>query len=158
MNLWQQEGVPHKGWTCFDMVDLGMGNYESCGMCGNERIRFVHYMRHDEHESVQVGCVCAEKMSGDYLNPKQRERDLRNRAKRRQTWSKQEWFVSKKGNDCLKFKGVIVCIYKTRDSKFKVMVDDYFDNAVFNSIDRAKANAFDIYDEMMNGRRESEST
>jgi hypothetical protein len=36
-------------------------------MSGNEKIRYVHIMEHpDLDETFEVGCVCAEKMSGDY--------------------------------------------------------------------------------------------
>lgn len=37
-------------------------------------------MEHPElDENFDVGCVCAEKMSGDYEGPKRREAKLRNR-------------------------------------------------------------------------------
>ena len=45
--------------------------YEQYEMCGNERIRFVHLMQHPDYpHELRVGCVCAEKMSDDYVNPR----------------------------------------------------------------------------------------
>ena len=83
--------APYKGWQCVDVVDLGPTarsadetDYATCQMCGNEKIRYVHIMEHpDLDENFDVGCVCAEKMSGDYEGPKRREAKLRNRAARR---------------------------------------------------------------------------
>ena len=87
-NRWGQSGVPHKGWHCVDVVDLRADgesadetDYATCQMCRNEKICYVHIMEHpDLDESFDVGCVCAEKMSGDYEGPKRREAKLRNRA------------------------------------------------------------------------------
>lgn len=66
-------------------------DYETCMMCGNEKIRYVHIVEHAEvGEAFRVGCTCAVKMTNDYLNPERRERELRNRANRRINWSKFE--------------------------------------------------------------------
>jgi hypothetical protein len=108
-NRWGQPGVPHKGWHCVDVVDLRADgesadetDYATCQMCGNEKIRYVHIMEHpDLDENFDVGCVCAEKMSGDYEGPKRREAKLRNRAARRTRWLQRKWRVSAKGNSPL---------------------------------------------------------
>ena len=100
-NRWDQPGVPHKGWHCVDVVDLRADgepadetDYATCQMCGNEKIRYVHIMEHpDLDETFDVGCVCAEKMSGDYEGPKRREAKLRNRAARRTRWLQRKWRV-----------------------------------------------------------------
>lgn len=84
---WNKEGVPHRGWRCIDVEDLadlvdGTEEipYEQCEMCGNERIRFVHLMQHPDYpHELRVGCVCAEKMSDDYVNPRKAEDTLRKR-------------------------------------------------------------------------------
>lgn len=93
-NRWDQPGVPHKRWHCVDVVDLRADgesgdetDYATCPMWGNEKIRYLHIMEHpDLDESFGVGCVCAEKMSGDYEGPRRREAKLRNRAARRPRW------------------------------------------------------------------------
>jgi hypothetical protein len=93
-NFWKQQGVPHKGWTLVDVIDVREDgqpewetDYETCMMCGNEKIRYVHIVEHPEiEEEFRVGCTCAEKMTSDYLNPKRREKELRNKASRRINW------------------------------------------------------------------------
>ena len=55
-------GVPHKGWFCVDLEDLGdiLG---TCEMCETQSIRYVHHMEHHDYPDVLgVGRVCAEKM------------------------------------------------------------------------------------------------
>lgn len=87
-NRWDQPGVPHKGWHCVDVVDLRADgesadetDYATCQMCGNEKIRYVHIMEHpDLDENFDVGCVCAEKMSGDFEGPKLTGSSLPSRA------------------------------------------------------------------------------
>ncbi len=77
--------VPHKGWHCVDVIDLRADgesadetDYATCQMCGNEKIRYVHIMEHpDLDENFDVGCVCAEKMSGDYSGIWHRTRPAR---------------------------------------------------------------------------------
>lgn len=112
-NLWNQSDIPHKGWVCVDVIDNETAD-ATCEMCGNERIRYVHAMSHPQNNlQLDVGCVCAEKMTNDYVNPKRRERALRNKAarmlrrKKRAAQIKQEqtealqratWSLSQKGN------------------------------------------------------------
>ena len=85
---WNKAGIPHKGWSCVDVEDIAEYfddaeeiEYEQCEMCGRERIRFVHIMRHPDYpDELRVGCVCAEKMSDDYVNPRRAEDTLKKRA------------------------------------------------------------------------------
>ncbi len=95
---WSDPGVPHKGWTCVDVEDLGEPS-ETCEMCESAVIRYVHRMEHPDYaEELNVGCVCAEHMSGDYVGPKQRERELRGVAKRRVGWlQRRSWKRSASG-------------------------------------------------------------
>lgn len=66
--------------------------YEQYEMCGNERIRFVHLMQHPDYpHELRVGCVCAEKMSDDYVNPRKAEDTLRKRTSRRKNFNNKEW-------------------------------------------------------------------
>lgn len=82
INLWDQPDIPHKGWVCVDVIDNETPD-ATCEMCGNERIRYVHTMSHPSNNmQLDVGCVCAEKMTDDYVNPRRRERELRNKAAR----------------------------------------------------------------------------
>ena len=79
MNRWDQKDIPHKGWSCQGVEDLGESvfegeeiEYKSCGMCGKEKIRFVHIMEHNSHSNTLrvFGCICAEKMLNDYIHSK----------------------------------------------------------------------------------------
>lgn len=40
-SLWDQPGVPHKGWVCVGLEDLEAPDGD-CEMCGKEAIRYVH--------------------------------------------------------------------------------------------------------------------
>lgn len=123
-NKWDPSGLPHNGWNCIDVVDLRAEgetaektDYATRQMCGNERIRFVHVMEHPNlGQNFNFGCVCAEKMSGDYEGPKRREATLRNRAARRKKWLQRKWRVSDKGNSFLNVDGYKLGVYM---NKFK---------------------------------------
>lgn len=69
-------------------------NYEECEMCGNEKIRYVHLLKHpDYHGEIRIWYVCASKMIEDYVGPKELERELNNRANRRINFMNQEWHL-----------------------------------------------------------------
>lgn len=157
-HLWNQPGVPQKDWRCVDVVDLRADgesrdetDYETCEMCGNEKIRYVHIMEHDEYDQLQVGCVCAEKMSGDYVNPKKRQNDLQNLAKRRAKckadWSKREWKRSSKGNLWTKVNGVTITIFLSqyKQGKWVLVIDRAYSQATYDSEVEAQLASFDQY-------------
>ncbi|MDC3959038.1 hypothetical protein [Polyangium jinanense] len=88
--LWNKENIPQRGWVCIDVEDLE-DTIHTCEMCGNENVRYVHWMHHPEHvPDLRVGCVCAEKMADGYEGVS-RERRLKNRAARRAKWVKRYW-------------------------------------------------------------------
>ena len=86
--IWSLPDLPRKGWRCATVLDYGEENYQTCEMCGNPRVRYIHRMTHAEYTGqLSVGCVCAEHMENDYVNPRKREGKLRYKAvahKRRQ--------------------------------------------------------------------------
>lgn len=150
-NYWRQQGVPHKGWTLVDVIDVRADGqpewdteYEICMMCGNEKIRYVHILQHQEvDQEFRVGCTCAEKMTNDYVNPERRENELRNKANRRISWRKKQWKKSKNGNHYLKVEDRILVIYKDkRTSKYNVKIADIFGNKSFDTLEQAKVAAF----------------
>jgi len=156
-NHWKQQGIPHKGWTLIDVIDVREDgteewetDYESCMMCGNEKIRFVHVVTHKEvNEEFRVGCVCAEKMTNDYFNPKEREKELRSRATRRVTWANKKWKVSKKGNPYLKKDEHILTVFKDKVSgKYKCKIDERFGTVTYDSLHLAKVGLFNKVEEM----------
>ena len=92
---WRQRDVPHRGWTCEDIEDLG-ATTAVCEMCEVTPIRYVHYLTHPDFGvgGLGVGCVCAEKMEQDYVRPRERERTLRNAAARKRRWLTRNWRIS----------------------------------------------------------------
>ncbi len=83
---WSSQSVPHKGWTCTSVDDLGAPD-EVCQMCETQDIRYVHHMEHPDYpESLAVRCICAEQMENDYDRPCRREKALRNAAQRKRRW------------------------------------------------------------------------
>ncbi len=52
---WSQLGVPHRGWTCVLVDDLGdLGSI--CEMCEVQEIRYVHHMQHPNYPDELAGC------------------------------------------------------------------------------------------------------
>ena len=150
-NHWKQQGIPHKGWQLQDVIDVREDgqtewetNYETCMMCGNEKIRYVHVVYHREiNEEYRVGCVCAEKMTNDYVNPKLREKELRNRTNRRINWTKKPWKVNKNGNFYLKYEEHLLLIYRDKKTqKYKAKIGETFGTKSFDTVDRAKVAVF----------------
>jgi len=113
---WAQPGVPHQGWTCVDVEDLGQPT-QTCEMCEVIEIRYVHYMRHPHYtETLGVGCVCAEHMEQDYVGPRLREKQLRSKTQRRKSWVKRQWNVSSGGNPYVNTEGFNLAVFKASSS------------------------------------------
>lgn len=150
-NHWRQKDIPHKGWTLTDVIDVredGQAeydtDYETCMMCGNERIRYVHIVTHDSiGDEFRVGCVCAEKMTNDYETPKHKEHALRNRANRRKNWLKKKWKQSIKGTHYITVEEHLILIYRDKkNNKYKVKIGKKFGNKQFDTLEEAKIAAF----------------
>ena len=61
---WRSD-VPHQGWTCITVDDTGRAE-SNCEMCGQERVRYIHVMEHEDHpEQLRCGCDCAGRMEDD---------------------------------------------------------------------------------------------
>jgi len=109
---WSQTGVPHKGWTCIDIEDLGAPDVV-CEMCESQEIRYVHHMSHESYpESLQVGCVCAGHMEENLAAAKGRETSMKSRAGKRKRWVSRHWKRSAKGNHWLEADGYRVTVYR----------------------------------------------
>lgn len=108
---WSQPGVPHRGWTCVDIEDLGAPNI-ICEMCESQEIRYVHHMSHGEYpEQLQVGCVCAGHMEENLAAAKGRETSMKSRAEKRKRWVSRTWKRSARGNHWLEADGYRVTVY-----------------------------------------------
>jgi hypothetical protein len=63
--LWSKPGVPHRGWTCEGVHREDFP--QVCDMCESQEIYNVHTMTHPDYpETLEVGCVCAARMEGEY--------------------------------------------------------------------------------------------
>lgn len=154
-NLWKREDVPHCGWSCVGVEDLGEPA-GICEMCGYQIIRYVHQMEHPNYRSLAVGCVCAGRMEGDVAQAKRREAEFKNKQTRRVNFFKRTWKQSRKGNEYLKIDGHVVVLYhhvpdradmKGRDV-WKYSIDNTFCQAVYTTRERALAGAFDALEEL----------
>lgn len=172
---WAEPGVPHKGWTCEAVEDLGSDGEElhtCCEMCEVTPIRYGHTMTHPDHESLVVGCVCAEHMSDDYVGPKRRENALKSRARRRVTWARRTWRTSQKGNDFLNTDGYNVVIFRASGGfRFRISWDRGYDDitgdmivverksaAAYGTKGAAKIAAFDALENIRAGLRSETTT
>ncbi|MPM14065.1 hypothetical protein SDC9_60425 [bioreactor metagenome] len=166
MSLWDNKGVPHKGWHCVGMIDLGEDAedmdfetrkaelYEQCQMCKQEGIRYVHIMEHPSYSGqLRVGCICAENMENDYVAPRGRENDLINRHNRKMNFLKREWQPRTNGNLVLKYKGSYITIMRSKfgQSEYGVaFAGKYiwnYQGKKIRDIRTAKLAAFDIFDQ-----------
>lgn len=108
---WSVAGVPHKGWACVDIEDLGEPLQE-CQMCESQTIRYVHYMEHPDYPDVlEVGCVCAGHMEGDLAASREREASMKSRSAKRKRWITRAWKISAKGNPHLTADGYRITVY-----------------------------------------------
>lgn len=118
---WSQPGIPHKGWVCIDTADLGEPS-AICEMCETREIRYVHYMEHEDYggKTLACGCVCAGRMSEDYVGAKERETSLRNTASRRLRWLSRKWKTSRVGNDYINIGEYNIVIFSNRGWGFRI--------------------------------------
>jgi hypothetical protein len=108
---WSQPGIPHKGWNCVGIEDLEQPS-QVCEMCESVEIRYVHQMEHADYPTIlNVGCVCAEHMEGDYVGPRRREATLRKASRRRSNWHKRTWNLSQSGTHYLNADGFNLQVY-----------------------------------------------
>jgi hypothetical protein len=119
-------------------------------MCESQEIRYVHFMEHPDYpDTLQVGCVCAEHMSGDYIGPKRREKALQSAARRRATWLTRNWRVSAKGNDWLRTDGFHITVFRKDGAWGGSIRDEKYERPVrflrrrYPTSERAKLAAFD---------------
>lgn len=171
MGEWNQIGIPHKGWHCMDVIDLAEGiepgekvEYEQCEMCGNEKVRFVHIMKHPEYpKELKVGCVCAEKMSDDYINPRKRENELKNKCSRRNSFNKVKWKKNfDKNTYSKKHKGEYITIMQSRYGNWGIFFADNriweYEGKKILSFEEAEKIAFKVFEKYHTTKEERRRT
>lgn len=157
---WVDQAIPKRGWSCYQMEDLGAGNEMLCEMCEREYPRYVHHMAHGNNSDTKhnirltVGCICAGYMDGSlddlveieksYEHARRRTKDLTNRAKRRQNFPDlAKWKTSDKGNAYLKnYEGYLIIITQGR-GRFSGLIDGKGIGQWFDTEEKAKLAAFD---------------
>ena len=152
MTMWDQPGVPHKRWRCTDVVDLGADGSRyaagTCEMCGNHPLRYIHTMEHDNHDALDVGCVCAEKMATDY-DPKAVEKKLTSKAQAKSRWLSRRWYTSQKGKPILRLHGLTLGVFPSH-GRWKFWITEpqqevQFSNRPYKTEDEAKLALFETY-------------
>ena len=109
---WTQPGVPHKGWICVDIEDLGSPDHV-CQMCEVQDVRYVHVMKHAGYaETLRVGCNCAGHMEGDSARARDREAGFKVSCGRRARWLSREWRRSRAGNQYLNIDGFNIIVFR----------------------------------------------
>lgn len=142
-NLWKRDDVPHSGWTCAGVEDLG-APVGICEMCGYQIIRYAHHMEHPQYHSLVCGCVCAGKMEGSVEEAKKREAEFKNMQARRINFFKRKWHRSRKGNEYLKIDDHVVIIYSIKPgNQWKYSVDNEFSQTAYSSREKAMSAAFE---------------
>ena len=149
MNQWNKSGYPHKGWNWESVTDLEEATHV-CEMCDKENIRYVHTMRHSvENISIDVGCICAEKLSEDYTGLyKEREKKLRGIAQRKKSFLSRKWKHNLKKNSWfLDIDGITVTIFpdKFTPGKWKYVFNNKFSDLKFDTVESAQLAAFDAF-------------
>ncbi len=153
-NLWKQEEVPHSGWNCVGVEDLG-APVGICEMCGYQIIRYAHHMEHPRYRSLSVGCVCAGRMEGDVAEAKRREADFKNTQVRRMKFFQRKWKRSKKGNEYLKIDGHVLVLYSQEKGKhiWKYAVDNEFCKTEYSTRESAIAGVFDALEKVRSKKK-----
>ena len=146
-NLWKRDDVPHEGWECTGIIDLGEP-VGVCRMCGHQIIRYVHIMRHpDYHRTIGAGCICAGRMEGDIERAKQRENDFKNRQNRLETFLSLPRKRSRNGHEYVKYKGEIITLLEDKFKKghWKTAFRNKY-SAPFATKEEALRDVFDVID------------
>ena len=144
---WTQPGVPHKGWTCVDIEDLGEPDH-ICEMCEVTEVRYVHVMEHLDYQTLRVGCICAGHMEEDLVGARKREEAFKASRVRRARWLTREWRVSGSGNEYLNADGFNVVVYPVKGGFGARVLHretewSRFSKRVYPTMERAKLAAFD---------------
>ncbi|WKY46031.1 hypothetical protein Q5O14_08025 [Eubacteriaceae bacterium ES2] len=140
--------APQDNWYCVELIDGEDANF-TCELCGYEGVRYIHVMEHDAYfEKLYVGCICAGVMEGDILMAKERDRKMKNRAKRKQNFPRKKWKMSRGGGYYVKYHDKYVFINHTdngyncacngkRTSKYHEKPIDNFLTACYAAFDLA---------------------
>lgn len=149
---WKIKDLPRKGWRLVDVIDTeDIAN--ECEWCGTN-IRYVHYLVHDEDNLVSTcGCICAEHLTQDYVNPRKMEKKLKSEVanKKRKLKKRAEdrelfplyFKKNEKGNYWHKFeRRIFILIFKSGNG-FRLKIGDEWGKKFYESWYDAARTAFD---------------
>jgi len=147
---WAQPGVPHKGWYCINVEDLGEPSSQ-CEMCETVDIRYVHYMKNDRYpEVLGCGAICAGHMETDLLRAETRDKKMRSMASRRRAFpDRKGWSRNINGNWILKTVGMRITIFERNGVWGGVvshpLVDGVFTRGKYPTARQAMSATFDSF-------------
>jgi hypothetical protein len=154
---WSLLGVPHKGWTCVDIEDLGEPS-AICEMCEKQSIRYVHYLKHPDYkDTLRVGCICAGHMEDNLLSARKRDDFMKSRNNKRKGWISSNWKTSSKGNEYIKSEKYII-VMKCRDTYWSALIQsedktfEIWSKRKYKTINEAKLAAFDYLTKILSER------
>lgn len=82
-NNWLDPDMPKTGWVCTAIFDRKQ-ELEQCQMCTEAMVRYAHVLEHKNYpEALEVGCICAGRMTEDIEGSKERETSFKRDARRR---------------------------------------------------------------------------
>lgn len=140
---WNQKGYPHTGYTYQGCEDSG--NYASvCDMCGNT-IRYIHNVSHPSGLSLNVGCVCAEKLTNNYDVPRMAERKIKPPAAMQiANWIRGGWKVARHGGYYRRLQKMVI-ILKHYPNGYSYLIKELDDDKC--SIDEHKGRNYETMEE-----------
>jgi len=154
---WAAHGVPHTGWRCIAIKDLGDRNPRPvCEMCDLHSIRYVHEMQHPHYRDIlYCGCVCAGHMEEDPEGAHQREDRFRKEQARREKWLSRRWRPEWPLGEYVKTGGFRVIAWKNAvGAGYCARVEHHAtgrqrqSKLFYPTLDAAKLAAFDVMNDM----------
>lgn len=146
---WAEPGVPHKGWRCVGIEDLGEPA-DVCEMCEVMTIRYVHAMEHPDYpEVLGCGCICAGHMEEDTVGARLREDSFKASRVRRKKWLTRRWWTTQTGADYVNAGGFHVSVWPKHDGSFAALVEHRasgrtrYSKRRYDTMEAAKLAAFD---------------
>jgi len=155
--LLDEPEVPREDWRCMEVVDMlekHTGHREVvCEMCGEVRTRFVHVMEHDNyHEAIGVCLACSERLTGDAVNPRRVEAEVRKKSEARDRWLAGHWHLSARDNWVINVSGVNMGVFpvKFKHGLWACRMGEKFFKGMYPSAQAAK---YALFDELWKLRR-----
>ena len=141
--LCETKGIPHKGWIADGVEDDGTADF-ICEFCGKEQIRYIHHLFNNEiKKGMSVGCVCAEGLTKDYINPRKRQKLLEARHNKIYNFFKKYSKTNAKNNICVNYKEYNLTIFTNKlKGGFTTVIDNDYNN--FTNLNKAKLYSYNF--------------